>query len=194
MYRSILLAFLLPVSGWAEGGRACSEHVLKDPKALAMVNYLQEQSGRYRLGSCQAEIQVCQNQVSTSDSTSSSLIGEMLIIDQEGFERYIPFYFAQYKHNRSSEIVLQNSRMLHYAFKDTNYDQASGTDERWMVEFIKSADLKRLDYIEIGYSSQVQRQKKMPKKWIICGAEREHEVYGHPWRHMWRSWWHRLTN
>lgn len=171
----------------------CPAHALADQKDRRMIEFLQEMQGRYQLGSCYVEIQTC-NMNGTEEENRENIVADMLVVDKDGFERYIPFYVPEFNSSKTRQIEMQNARMLHYRFQDTNYDQATGHDERWAVEFVKTSDLKKLEYIEVGYSSEMQRAKKIPKKWIICGTERENEVNGHPVKHKIKSWIHLLYN
>lgn len=171
----------------------CPAHALADAKDRRMIEFLQEMQGRYQLGSCYVEIQTC-NPNGGEAENRENLVADMLVVDKEGFERYIPFYVPEFQSSGTRQVEMQNARMLHYKFQDNNYDTATGHDERWAVEFVKTSDLKKLEYIEIGYSSEMQRKHKIPKKWIICGTERENEVNGHPLQHKIKSWMHLLNN
>jgi hypothetical protein len=186
------LALLLSQQSLAGIGN-CPAHALANPKDRRMIEFLQEMQGRYQLGSCYVEIQTC-NTSGTEEESRENIVADMLIVDKDGFERYIPFYVPEFKNSKTRQIELQNARMLHYKFQDTNYDQASGRDERWAVEFVKTSDLKKLEYIEVGYSSEMQRAKKIAKKWIICGTERENEVSRRPATHKIKSWMRLIYN
>lgn len=192
MKASVALTLLLSTTAHAGLGN-CPAHAVQNKDSMRMIQYLQEMQGRYQLGSCFIELQVC-TPVAGQASENTSVIADMVVVDKEGFERYIPFYSPEYKQNKSSQIQLQNARMLHYRFNDHNYDAATGADERWMIEFVKTSDLLKLKYLEVGYSSQTQRDNKINKKWIICGAEREQEVNDHSLRHKFKSWWHQVKN
>ena len=171
----------------------CPAHVLEKPKDRQMISFLQDMQGRYQLGSCYVEIQTCSPNGSDPENRDN-LIADMLIVDKDGFERYIPFYVPKFENSKVRQLNFQNARMLHYRLQDTNPDHATGKDERWAVEFVKTPDLLKLEYIEVGYSSEMQRAQKIPKKWIICGTDREEEVNGHPTRHKFKSWWHSILN
>ncbi|MNL00509.1 hypothetical protein D3C87_1209440 [compost metagenome] len=192
MKASVALTLLLSTTAHAGLGN-CPAHAVQNKDAMRMIHYLQEMQGRYQLGSCYIELQVC-NPVAEEAESNTSVIADMVVVDKKGFERYIPFYVPEFKQNKSSQIHLQNARMLHYRFNDHNYDSSSGADERWMIEFVKTSDLQKLKYLEVGYSSETQREQEINKKWIICGTEREHEVNDHPIRHKFKSWWHQVKN
>lgn len=191
---TILMILLLMSSeqGQAAMGN-CPTQTLSQPSDVRMIQFLQDLQGRYQLGSCSVEIQTCVLDDSANE-TRETLIADMLIVDQDGFERYIPFYVPQVPNSRSRQIDFQNPRMLHYKFQDHNPDNKTGKDERWAVEFVKTPDLKNLEYIEVAYSSEMQRAQKIPKKWIICGTERETEIRNRPLHHKVKSWWHLLFN
>lgn len=167
----VTLIILISIKNQALVGN-CPTFVIKDPQALSMIEFLQSFEGRFSLGSCEVEIQVC-NLEQNNDETRKNLLADLLIVDKKGFERYIPFYFSEFKNYKSKYLIKSNSRMLHYEFIDKNFDPFTGKDERWAVEFVKTSDLKNLKYLEVGYSSQVERTNKTSKKWIICGAERK---------------------
>lgn len=168
-----LLAF--GVSSDAFSG-ICTEHVLNDPHLSKAIDFLKTFEGRFKLGSCEIELQVC-NSAGGSDSGIENLVADLLVTDKTGFQRYIPFYFSKYHSRLSSEVHHVFRRSFLYRFKDKNFDPASGATERWDVEFVKTSDLKSLKYIEIGYTSQVQRENHINKRWIICGSEREKQLH-----------------
>ncbi|QDK44770.1 hypothetical protein DOM22_06120 [Bdellovibrio sp. ZAP7] len=170
----IIALVLLAQQSWAKLG-ACPTHAAHNPKDLRMIEFLREMEGRYDLGSCHIEIQVCRV-AKSSREIHGTIIADMLVVDKTGFERYVPFYIPEFDYSKTHQLEIQNSRMLHYRFRDRNYDDATGRDERWAVEFVKTPDLKKLEYIEIGYSSQSQRANKTSKRWIVCGTQREKEV------------------
>lgn len=188
----VVISLLLSATAQADLGN-CPAHALKSKESVQMIQFLQQMQGRYQLGSCYVELQVCKPVVEETES-NTSVIADMVVVDKKGFERYIPFFVPEFRQSKSSQIQLQNSRMLHYRFFDRNYDEVTGADERWMIEFVKTSDLLKLKYLEVGYSSETQREQKVNKKWIICGTEREQEVGDHPIRHKFKSWWHRLKN
>lgn len=187
-----LFIILLSQQSFAGLGN-CPAHALASKDDHRMIDYLQQMQGRYQLGSCYVEIQAC-NPDGTDEESRENIIADMLVVNKDGFERYIPFYVPEYQQAKTRQMQFQNARTLHYTFRDANYDAATGHNEWWAVEFVKTSDLKKLDYIEIGYSSEMQREQKIPKKWIICGTERENEVNGHPVTHKLKSWWHLLNN
>ncbi len=153
----------------------CPNHILSHKNGLKMLEFLEEVQGRFQLGSCYVELQVC-NLNGTDPETRKNTIGDLLIVDKEGFERYISFFIPEFSNSQAHQMSITNDRMLHYRFNDKNYDQATGKYERWAVEFVKTSDLKKLKYIEIGFASQVERTNKTSKKWIVCGTEREEEI------------------
>jgi hypothetical protein len=122
------------------------------------------------------------------------MAADMLVIDKHGFQRYIPFFITKEKNKWSKQVMFQSKRAMVYRFNDYNPDLQSGSDERWDVEVVKTDDLLSLDYIEIGYSSEVERRGKVGKKWIICGTERERYIEEHPFKHKIKSLWKILTN
>lgn len=149
--------------------------------------------GRYQIGSCLVEINYCQKSLADS-SGKSSFVGDVFIVDAEGNERYIPIYYAKSKMKKSHGVLKRTDRSFIYRFKDKNMDDLSGNYEWFDLEIVKKENLVDIEYVEVGYSSQVERRERSSKKWIVCGEEREEYVKRHPIKYRYRSWWWWLTH
>lgn len=184
-FKYILIAGLfgtLALTANASNLGPCSKTVYEKSSYLNTLKILEEYEGAFQLGSCSIEIQVCDFSNKEVEG-NGSMAAEMLVIDKDGFQRYIPFFISKEKNKWSKQVMFQSRRAMVYRFNDYNSDPESGKDERWDVEIVKTDDLHELDYIEIGYSSKVERKKKVGKKWIICGTEREILMAKRPLKH-----------
>lgn len=193
LLKSVLLISLLVIGqiSFASLG-PCSKKLYQNSKAINAIQYLQNYEGKFSLGSCSVEIQVCDSSNKEVEGTGS-MAADMLIIDKDGFQRYIPFFVLETNTNWSKEKIFQDNKALVYRFKDKNFDPETGKDELWDIEIIKKDDSKNLDYIEIGYSSESERKNDTNKKWIACGTEREEYLRTHPYKHYLKSIWWWLT-
>lgn len=187
----ILLMSLLGTTAFASELR-CPESLKNNANASKAFAFIRPFVGEFQMGSCRVELQVCDE--ASLEDRGSSFAADMLITDAKGFERYIPFFVSAEKSNWSKDIMFLTQRAFVYRFKDRNLDPETGRFERWDVEIVKSEDLKTIDYIEIGYSSENEQEAKVGKNWIICGTDREREVLDHPVKHKIKSWWWWLKN
>lgn len=192
MKKLILILALLSGSAFASGFQ-CPTSIEGNAKAKKAFSFIKPFEGSFQMGSCKVEIQIC-DQALVDEEGISSFAADMLIIDSAGFERYVPFFVTGEKQTWSKDVLLLTERAFVYRFKDRNYDPQTGKFERWDVEIVKSPDLKKIDYIELGYSSENEQKAEIGKNWIICGTEREEEVLKHPVRHKFKSWWWWITH
>ena len=95
----------------------CSKAVYENETALNTINFLRKYEGKIRLGSCVIEIQVCDPSIKNVEG-NGNIAGDMLVIDRDGFQRYIPFFISEQKNNWSTQVAFQSSNALGYKFKD----------------------------------------------------------------------------
>lgn len=152
----------------------CPMVVKENATAEKLIQFLKPYEGRHQLGSCQVEIQVCAISEESNDP-QSVLVADMLVVDKSGYERYIPFYFPHTKDSRVFQEQVFDKNSAQYRFRDLNPDEATGKNERWRAEIVLKKNLSQLDYIEVGYTSHLERKQGISHRWIVCGDHRESE-------------------
>lgn len=186
------LLFFIILNVRAENPECRQASFENDELGIALLHFTSLE-GRYRIGSCFVEIKYCHKD-QNENSGKSSFVGDVFIVDSDGNERYIPIYYAKSKTKKAHGVLKRTARTFIYRFKDKNYDDQSGDYEWFDLEIVKKVNLTEIDYIEVGYSSQVERRERTSKKWIVCGEEREEYVKNHPIKYRYRSWWWWLTH
>lgn len=157
----------------------CSKLIYENNSALNMVNFLREYEGKFELGSCSIEIQVC-DPSNMDVEGNGNIAADMLVIDREGFQRYIPFFISDQKSDWSKQVAFQSYWALGYKFKDKNFDPETGSNENWKVALVKTNDASSLSFAEFRYSSEVEKINDVDKKLIVCGTKREKFYKDHP--------------
>ena len=140
----------------------CPKSVLADPEKARAVEFLQSVAGVYHIGRCKIELNVCsvRNEVSNDDT----LVGDMMLTYANGDSVYLPFDFSLNATPRTYRVILNGRRMLHYESIEHIPDRENGRTENYRLEFVKTDDLSRLEYIELGvYTSKVGASR-----WYIC--------------------------
>ncbi|AUN98084.1 hypothetical protein DOM21_10855 [Bacteriovorax stolpii] len=183
---------LLPA--YAHAGWGCSKSIRENASAVEAIKFLRPYEGNFSLGSCSIELQVCDLNV-PADDNASSFAADIVVINRSG-ERYIPFFISTEKTKWQKQVIFQNQRAFVYRLKDWNEDPETGKDEKYDIEFIRKENSKELDYIEVGFTSEVERQREgyVPPKWMACGFEREAYLREHPVKHKIKSFWWWLTH
>lgn len=182
--------FLKLISIESSHAFSCDQSLLNNAQTASAIQFLKNYEGTFKLGSCVVELHVCKTDEKLT-TEQSNIAADMLIIDKSGFQRYIPFFVQEFKNRWSKQVWYLSPNVLVYRFNDKNFDNETGSDERWDIEFVKKDNEEKLDYLEVGYSSEVERDNSTNKKWIICGAEREAYQARHPYKHKLKSiiWW-----
>lgn len=168
----------------------CPQSVYQNKDVLNLIKFLKSKEGKFQLGSCTVEIQAC-DYTNKEIEGDGNFAADLIILDKDGFERYIPFFIIEEKTKWNKQILFQTKKAIVYRFFDYNFDTKSGSDERWDIEIVKKNQIEEIDYLEIGYSSQTERNNKTNKKWIACGSERENFLDKHPNKHylLSKKWW-----
>ena len=171
---------------------SCPKAALSNKATVKAIEFLKSYEGHFKLGSCKIEMQICNTD---EDATNEgSLAGDIIITDETGFQRYVPFFMIADKSSWAKQVSYLGNRAFVYRFKDKNRDTSTGSDENYDIEFIKKVKSDELDYIEIGFTSEVERDDKVNKHWIACGYEREQYLKEHPYKHKLKSKWWWITN
>jgi hypothetical protein len=170
----------------------CPLGIVNNNSTSNTINFLRKHTGKFSLGSCLVELHVCDTTINNS-KLGGNLAADMLIVDNEGNERYIPFFVSDFKNLWSKDIIFLDKTNLGYRFKDKNYDDSTGTNEKLEIILSTKADSNNLDFIEVYYTSEIDR-KYNNKKWTVCGTERENFAIKHPNTHFLKSKWWWLTH
>lgn len=191
MIKILITIFILQYAQYSLASLGkCPERTSRgDDTVTNMIEFLKKNEGSFKLGSCLVELQVC-DVLDSEETSDNSLAAEMLVTDKDGFQRYVPFYISQFKNDSAKRSYFQTKSSYVYLFTDKNYDPETGKSEKLSVEIAKKSQAQGIDYLEIGFSSEVERNNKTNKKWITCGIEREEYQRAHPLSHIFKSvWW-----
>lgn len=191
MIRILITMFLLQYSQFslASLGKCPEGTSRSDDTVVNMIEFLKNNEGIFKLGSCQVELQVC-DIANGEESTDNGLAAEILVTEKDGFQRYIPFYINQFKNDSAKRTYFSMKKSYVYLFADKNYDPETGKSEKLSFEIAKKSQSNEINFLEIGFSSDVERNNNTNKKWITCGTEREEYVRTHPLSHAFKSvWW-----
>ena len=166
---SILVCELLVVPPVFADFNVCSNYVRTNPAMSRAVDFLQTMEGTYQLGDCSIEIHTCHS--FASDNTPGDIVGDLLIRNSAGDERYIQLEFPEENSPELRVQILNGRIMFHYEFDDRNGSNEEGRLESVRLEFLKSRDQKNLLSIEEGWYSTKDwksRQAGSVYRWILC--------------------------
>jgi len=142
--RWILIGFALAISSQvcADAG-SCDSRVLSVKKYKDAIEWLRPLQGRFKVGQCVVEIQVCDP--SNPKVDRGTLIGDILITDKNKFENYVPIHFELTQASKF-QTQLRNSRvMFNYVVSDTQTNSVTGHREEARLEILK--DWTKADHI-----------------------------------------------
>jgi len=157
---------LIYVSFAVASAEQCPKSILENETSRQALEFLREFEGEFQFGNCFVQLTVCDAKEPSTETTT--FVGDLMVTDEAGFQRYVPFYFPNYQGPQTSQLSFVYQRAIHYEFFDYIPDKQHGRYEAYRIEFVKTPDLKQLDRIEIGFVSEKERQRKLGKKWIVC--------------------------
>ena len=164
----ILLAFLS--AGASADYYNCPNSVLKNKKASAALQFLQKIAGRYQIGKCFVQLQMCEEDGTPADD---SVVGDLLVTDRHGRSFYVQLDFAQTDTDETQHLILIGHRMVHYESMSEIPAQDTGKDESYRLEIIKEPDEQNPSRLELGiFTSRLSQLFPFipPGKsyWVIC--------------------------
>ena len=170
MRKLIFLAALL----WLAPGHAdlerCSDKILQNPKTRGAVDFLRPLAGRYSLGQCIVELQICAQSGATD---GDPVVGDLLVTDRLGNRFYVLLDFDLAETDRTAHVVVTSRQRAHYESIERIPDSLNGRTEAYRLEIVKSGDLSRPVQLELGvYTSKLKAEYPfLPAKksyWIHC--------------------------
>lgn len=171
---SLILGALLPLTVQA-GFYSCGEDGISSDAGLRAHGFLASLQGRYELGDCQIELQMCD---ATAPVENGSIVGDMAVTDKYGQSFYVPFDFSRVATEKVKTVIKNGRRMVHYEFIERLPDENSGRTEAYRMEILKSEDLSEVVSLELGvYTTRLKEQyPNLPAKksyWVICKANKK---------------------
>ena len=170
----LLGIFIFAYSTFAQADfDVCSSYVEKNPQMAKAVEFLRSVEGFYWVGDCSIEIHACDS--FANDDSRGGIVGDILIQNSKGEERYIQFEFPKEK-SPGLKVQIQNGKfMLHYEFDDRNGSKKMGHLESARIEFLKSADRTKFKSVEEGWYSTadwaVRKKNGSVYRWIQCHGD-----------------------
>jgi len=154
----------------------CGADGLKTPAARTAHAFLASIQGRFQLGRCFIELKMCDT---TEPTEFGSTVGDIGVTDRYGQFFYVNFDFSQVQTEKVKKVILNGRRMVHYEFIERLPDPINGRTEAYRLEIVKSEDLSRIEYLDLGvYNSRIrERYPQLPNGksyWINCGTSETH--------------------
>ncbi len=165
----ISLSLILSLSIARAEPHLCPESVSQNPERQKSIDFLRSVAGQYKIGSCKIEIHVCSGN-GNDPAAVNTMAADILVTDYKGFQRYIPIYFVNTNTARTQVHAKNYRRTFNYTFRDRIPDPTNGRYERHEIEIVKTDRLTGVEYMEFGFHTQTEKQKKVGKSWIICGG------------------------
>lgn len=172
-----LLSILWTTSAFADFA-ACPAAIMADPARARAVEFLRSVSGAYTLGRCSVELHVCAADGAPAPDTDrpDSIVGDLYVTDRYGQSFYLPFDLSPVNTAKTTKIVLNGRRMVHYESIERLADPVNGRTEAYRLEIVKSDDLTRVESLDLGVftSTLKRRYPGLPEKksyWVNCAVE-----------------------
>lgn len=139
----------------------CQYQPLGSAKAVRATAFMTSIDGSYQSPECKMTIEMCeQAEVPGVGST----VGHILVVDDKGRESYLPLDFQETPAKRTRYEIQNGSRMFHYEYRDSNPDPAGGRRAVYYFEAVKTSDLTKLEYIELGVLEYPHKRVQ----WTTC--------------------------
>lgn len=130
----------------SRGSAACQYQPMQSAKANRATEFIKSISGSYQSRDCKMTIETCER----AETPVGSTVAHILVVDEKGREAYLPIDFQETDAKRTRYTIQNGSRMFHYEYRDLNPDPAGGRRAVYYFEAVKTSDLTKLEYIELG--------------------------------------------
>ena len=174
--KPIVIGLMLLLARFADADSyICGADGMNSEPSRKAHEFLSSIQGKFQLGRCFIEIQMCDT---AEPMEFGNIVGDIGVTDRFGQFFYLSFDFSRIQTPTVSKVILNGRRMMHYEFIERIPDARSGRTEAYRLEIVKSEDLKTIEYIDLGiYHSRIrERYRQLPagkSYWVNCGASEE---------------------